>query len=190
MRRPLILAALLVILGILALVAVGVANFLARLEVPEFWRDFGSFLSLFLTTLGLGYTVYQVTLIETAARAAERAAHEARQESRRRLLQFTAASVHRLITMADNDLAHSEWGKAAIRLDDLADQSAQIGGHVEEWRELIQGLREAAGGCRDLETKRKMRPFLEKWYRLLRNLRTRLDSHIGPLQSEIFEVEP
>ena len=170
------------ILGGLAIVAIIIAVMVTDRGVSEYWRDLATFVSLFLTVLGLGYTVYQVTLIETAAWAAQRAANEAGEESRRRLFQYTAASVHRLIRAITTDIEHREWGKAEIRLDDLADQAAQIGGSVEEWRQLVDGLREAASKCRSLHSGRLKKPALEKWHQLLAELRTRLDAHFGPLQ--------
>ncbi len=66
----------LAILGGLAVVACGIALIIAGAGVAEFWRDFVGFFSLFVTILGLGYTVYQVTLIETAALAAQKAAQD------------------------------------------------------------------------------------------------------------------
>lgn len=171
-------------LGCGAVVAALVAIALARsgLVASDFWRDLLGWFSLFLTLLGLGYTVYQVTLIESAARAAEHAANLAREESRRRLIQFTAASVHRLINEVALDLERGDWGKAVIRFNDLADQAAQIGGQQQEWPPLVRGLRDAASECLALESKRHGKPTREKWRRLLTELRTRLDAFFGPLQ--------
>jgi hypothetical protein len=166
----------------LVVIAFTVAVLIALASVSEFWRDFVGFFSLFVTVLGLGYTIYQVSLIETAALAAEKAAQEARGESRRRLLQFTAASVHRLVSAAASNLERREWAKAEIRLDDLADQAAQIDSQEDEWKQLVQQLRDAAVSCRALESGRRKKPFHEKWGTLLTDLRTRLDAHFGPLQ--------
>lgn len=172
------------ILAFLALVASIVAVLLAACEIPVFWREFGSYLSILYTILGLGYTIYQVTLSEAAARAAEQAAKQARAESQRRLILFTTNSVHRLIGLVESDLNRSEWGKAAIRLDDLADQAAQLGNFVGDWSELVHGLREASSVCRALENYHARKPFREKWNRLLRDVKARLDAHLGPFQTD------
>lgn len=177
----------LLILGIAALV---VAPFLAlvlswtKAAASEGCHDFIAWFSLFLTILGLGYTVYQVTLIESSTRAAEKAAEGARQESRRRLFQLTAASVHQLINAVSDDLERREWGKAVIRLNNLADQAAQIGGPDAEWGELVRGLREAAADCLALESQRRGRPAHVKWLNLLTVLRARLDAFFGPLRTD------
>jgi hypothetical protein len=172
-------------LGIGAGVMAIIAFVLARSGViaSDFWRDFVGLLSLFLTLLGLGYTVYQVTLIESAARVAAVAAKQAHEESRRRLFQFTVASVHRLIDAVASDLERKEWGKAVIRLNDLADQAAQIGAQQLEWTQLVRGLRDIAEECLALENERRKKAKHEKWNELLMELRTRLDAHFGPLQN-------
>jgi hypothetical protein len=173
-------------LGCGAVAALFVALILARTAVTasDTWRDFVAWFSLFLTFLGFGYTVYQVTLIESAARAARDAANQAREESRRRLLQFTAASVHQLINAVSDNLERREWGKAVIRLNHLADQAAQIGGQEAGWADLVRGLREAAAECLALESERHVRPMHTKWLTLLTDLRARLDTFFGPLRTE------
>lgn len=150
----------------------------------EFWRDFVAWFSLFLTALGLGYTVYQVTLIESAARAAKQAAEQAREENRRRLFQITAASIHQLINTVSYDLERREWGKAVIRLHNLADQTAQIGGQQAEWEHLVRQLREAASECQALESARRRRVSYVKWIDVLTLLRIRLDTIFGPLRTD------
>ncbi|HTU20726.1 MAG TPA: hypothetical protein VMG10_21880 [Gemmataceae bacterium] len=176
----------LLVLGIVAVLALFLAIELTwtGLVASEAWRDFVAWFSLFLTTLGLGYTVYQVTLIESSARAAKKAAEGARLESRRRLFQLTAASIHQLINAVSDDLERREWGKAMIRLNNLADQAAQIGGSDMEWVELVHGLREAAADCLALESQRRGRPTHAKWLNLLTDLRTRLDAFFGPLRTD------
>src|SRR5271165_2943956 len=99
MRRLWVLGFLAVLAGI---VAAGLALF--GIVALDPWRDLVAWLSLFVTTLGLGYTVYQVTLIESATRAARLAADQAREESRRQVIRFTAASIHRLINEASSFL--------------------------------------------------------------------------------------
>jgi hypothetical protein len=171
------------LVGVGAVGAFVVALTLARTAVAasDTYRDFVAWFSLFLTLLGLGYTVYQVTLIETATRAAREAAKQEREEARRRLFQFTAASVHQLINAVSIDLERREWGKAVIRLNNLADQTAQIGGQRTEWMELVQGLRAAAAECLALESERHRRPTHEKWLQMLTDLRSRLDAFFGPM---------
>lgn len=176
----------LLILGILAILALVLAIVLASMKVvaSDAWRDFAAWFSLFLTFLGFGYTVYQVTLIESATRAARDAANQAREESRRRLLQFTAASVHQLINAVSDDLERREWGKAVIRLNYLADHAAQIGGQESGWAELVRGLRKAGAECLALESERHGKPTHTKWLALLTTLRARLDAFYGPLWTE------
>ncbi|HZT80704.1 MAG TPA: hypothetical protein VFA26_10795 [Gemmataceae bacterium] len=172
-------------LGGLAVVAGMFAALLSVLNVvaSEAWRDFAAWFSLFLTVLGLGYTVTQVTLAESAARAAEIAANAAREEARRRVSQFTAASAHRLINEVSGCLERQEWGKASMRLYDLADQAAQIAGGRAEWVQLVVGVREAAAKCAALESGRGKRATHAKWINLLTELRARLDAHFGPLST-------
>lgn len=160
-------------------VAAGLAS--SRMVASDAWRDFIGWLSLFITTLGLGYTVYQVTLVKTAARAARKAAEQAREESRRQFSRFTAASLHRMVNETAACLERQEWGKAVLRLYDLADQAAQIGGEAEEWAGLVRNLRQAAKKCAALESGRRRDPTHEKWAELLMELRARLDTHFRPL---------
>jgi hypothetical protein len=176
MRRLWILGGLAVAAGV---VAGGLS--LSHVIASDAWRDFVGWLSLFFTTLGLGYTVYQVTLIEAATRAARGAADRAREDIRQQLSRFTAASIHRLINEASTFLEREEWGKAVLRLHDLADQAAQIGGDSEEWTALVRGLRDAAGVCAALERGRRTQTTHDKWNRLLTELPTRLDAHFRPL---------
>jgi hypothetical protein len=166
-----------------AVVACAVAFGLAVSGViaSDVWRDFVGWLSLFITTLGLGYTIYQVTLIEAATRAAREAADRTREDIRHQLSLFTAASIHRLINEASTFLERKEWGKAVLRLHDLADQAAQISEASEEWAALVRGLRDAAVACAALESERRNRATHEKWTRLLTDLRTRLDDHFRPM---------
>jgi hypothetical protein len=173
------------LLGCLVVIAAVGAVLLARHGVvaSDFWRDLVAWFSLFLTVLGLGYTIIQVTLIESASRAAHEAAARERTESRKRLFQFTAASVHKLISDVDDYRNREEWGKAVLRLHDLADHTAQIGGQRADWMEIVRGLREAAAECAALESGRHKRPTHEKWTILLTDLRTRLDDHFGTLQT-------
>lgn len=176
----------LIVLGILAVLALLLAAGLAwtRTAASESWRDFLAWFSLFLTLLGLGYTVYQVTLIESSARAAETAAQAAREESRRRLFQFTAASIHQLINAVSDDLERREWGKAVIRLNNLADQTAQLGGQEAAWTELVREIRQTAAECHALESSRRSRTTHVKWITLLSTLRDRLDAFFGPLRTD------
>ena len=148
----------------------------------DFWRDFVAWFSLFLTGLGLGYTVYQVTLIESTTRAAKQAAEQAREENRQRLFQFTAANAHQLIDAVSDDLERHEWGKAVIRLNNLADHTAQVGGQETGWRELVRNIREVAAQCHALESERRSRTSHVKWTSLLMDLRTRLDRLLGPFE--------
>lgn len=176
----------LLVLGIVAVLALVLAIWLAcrGLVASDVWRDFAAWFSLFLTFLGFSYTVYQVTLIASAARAARDAASQAREESRRRLFQFTAASIHQLINAVSDDLERQQWGKAVIRLNNLADEAAQIGGQETEWMELVRELRLTAADCHALESGRRRRATHAKWFAMLRRLRTRLDVFFGPLRTD------
>lgn len=174
----------LVVLGIAAVLALLLAVLLAwtKAVASESWRDFVAWFSLFLTGLGLGYTVYQVTLIESAARAAKQAAEQARQETRQRLTHFTVANAHQLITAVNDDLERREWGKAVIRLNNLADHTAQVGGREAGWRELVRNIREIAAQCHALESERRSRTAHVKWASMLMDLQTRLDAFLGPFE--------
>jgi hypothetical protein len=64
------------------------------------WRDIFSIAGLLITTAGLAYTIYQVRLVKSVAKAAQEAAEKAFAETRRDFHRYVAANAHRFVNEA------------------------------------------------------------------------------------------
>lgn len=152
-----------------------------------FWLDFlavGGFVLTIVgfvaTLLSLYYAIRQLRETKSAAVAAREAATAALVESRRNYLRHVAANSHRYVNEVIIHVENQAWQYAALRLDDLADQLAQLGiedpeckpfaDEVRSWAATAKG--HAAGGGRKFAA--------TKWTRFLLRLRAKIDSYYGP----------
>src|SRR4051812_24558135 len=94
--------------------------------MSEGWRDAISIVSLIATVVGLLYAIAQIRKTKSAANAAKEAADKALAESRRSYHRFAARNARRLVSEAKIHVDNKAWALAAFRLNDLADQVAQL----------------------------------------------------------------
>ena len=147
--------------------------------VPNTWRDVLTIAGLTLTLLGLAYTIYQVRRATSAADAAKNAAEATRAEARDRFRLFTGVALQGMAQEAIAYIEDEQWGKATLRLDDLAEEVSRLGDD-SEWDSLAGGLRDAANECRGLDSGRYTKKMYPKWQQLLKDLRAKLSSRFGP----------
>ena len=123
--------------------------------LPNTWRDTlaiaGLVLGLvgfLLTLVGLWYAIRQVRQATSAAAAAKNAAEATPAQDARPLPPVHRGRLAR--HGGSTYLEAAQWGKAAIRLDDLADDISRLEDDPE-WAPLADGLRDASNECKALE---------------------------------------
>jgi hypothetical protein len=118
------------------------------LALAEFWNNViavGGFIltavGFVVTVLSLIYAIRQIKETKSAATAARDAATAALAESRRYFQRYVAANCHRYVHEVIIHVENKEWHLAALRLDDLADQVAQLSSEDHAWQRFVDELR-------------------------------------------------
>jgi hypothetical protein len=146
--------------------------------MSEGWRDAVSITSLVATIVGLWYAIVQIRRTKSAANAAREAADKALAESRRSYHRYTLANAQRFIKEAKIHVENKTWALAAFRLNDLADQAAQLVGEDPEWRLFANELREWEATCQGQARGLKKTFTVLKWSEFTRRLQSLSDK--GP----------
>lgn len=108
----------------------------------EIWRDLISLAGLALTLVALVYAIIQIRMTKTAARAAEEAAKKTLAESHLNFFKYIAATAHRFISEVKIHINDGKWEEAGGRLNDLADQIAQMSSLDPDWQRFAELLRQ------------------------------------------------
>jgi hypothetical protein len=148
--------------------------------LTDFWRDVVSLVGFLMTAAGLVYAILQIRKTKSAAEAAGEAARRALLESRLSFQRYAAGNAHRFANEAKMHVDRQEWDKAATRLNDLADQVAQLAHLNEEWRQLTDNLRNWAATCTRHAAGVKTRFAKNKWVEFAVVLQGKLDHYYGP----------
>jgi hypothetical protein len=148
----------------------------------DFWRDILAILGFVLTALGLLYAIVQIRLTKSAAQAAEEAAKKTLAESQLSFQRYAAATAHRFISEAKIHVENKQWEKAAVRINDVADQVAQLAGFDAEWQQYAEKLRNWAAVCQRHAIGELSRFVSLKWIGFLVQLQAKIDSCHGPFK--------
>lgn len=162
---------------------------LALLAMNELWTDIVAISGLAVTTIGfvatllsLYYAIRQLKETKTAAEAASAAARATLDDSRRNYHRYVAAMSIRFLNEAIIHVDNQTWTLAASRLDDLADQMAQLEIVDPDCKELATELRTWSVTVRRLATGGLTRFANPKWATFLVRLRGKMDNHFGPFR--------
>jgi uncharacterized membrane protein len=156
--------------------------------MSEGWRDAVSIASLVATVAGLWYAIVQIRRAKSAANAAKEAADKALAESRRNYHRYAVANAHRFIKEAKIHVENKTWILAAFRLNDLADQVAQLASEDPEWRQLADNLRKWEAACQDQDRGLKKTFAVLKWGEFTRRLQAKIDVWSGPFPATTEEA--
>lgn len=161
-------------------------------QAPGFLSDhqrdaislFGA-LGTIATLVGLYIAYIQLKRVRNAAERAQQAANEAAENSRRQFSRYTISNAHRFMHEATIYVDASAWKLAAIRLDDLADQAAQVaqalGQTDPEWEESVNDLRSWSAAFRRIDSGKKFAPSQRnKWDEFAPTMQKRIDAYHGP----------
>jgi hypothetical protein len=155
--------------------------------LTDFWRDLLSLVGFGLTAAGLVYAILQIRKTKSAAEAAEEAAKRVLTESERNFQRYAAANAHRFVNEAKMHVNSQEWEKAATRLNDLADQAAQLAYTDEDWRQLADDLRTWAATCMK-HARGKAKFPMNNWVAFSVRLQRKIDHYHGPFAATSEEV--
>src|SRR5437016_4009539 len=148
--------------------------------LSDVWRDIISIGGFALTFAGLLYTMRQVWLAKTAAEAARTAATKTLIEARTNFEKYVASNAHRFIHEAKAHIEAAQWALAALRLNDLADQLAQLGLFRPALWEFVSAVRERAG-LRSRLASGELPVFnTRKWLAFSVTLQSAIDAVHGP----------
>jgi hypothetical protein len=121
-------------------------------------------------------------LTKSAAQAAEEAAKKTLAESQLNYRRYAAATAHRFFSEAKIHLDNEAWETAAGRINDVADQVAQLVSFDAEWQQFAEQLRKWARVCRRHATSERPRFDTPKWTTFTILLQRKIDSWHGPFQ--------
>lgn len=171
-----------------------VIAFIAPL-MSEGWRDILSIVSftvgivsLGVTVVGLLYAIAQIRKTKSAVDAAKEAADEAVAESKRSYHRYAAGNAQRLIKEAKIHVDNKAWALAAFRLNDLADQVAQLASEDAAWRQLADTLRKWETACQGQARGVKKGFAVLKWSEFIRRLQAKIDEWSGPFPTSTQEA--
>lgn len=147
-------------------------------------------LGLIIGIGGFGYTIYQVRKTKKAADAARAAATQTLDESRRRFTRFVASYAYRLLNDARTRVDSEKWELAALRVNDLADQVAQLIPAEPELQTTVDELREFGQFFVKKARETERRFAHQKWGNLLVRLQSQLDRLHAPFPLHTERTEP
>jgi hypothetical protein len=155
--------------------------------LDEFLRDLLSIagvavsvLGTLATLLGLYYAILQIRKTASAAQAASEAAKNTLEESQRNFHNYAIANANRFVNEAKIHIENGHWERAAVRLNDLADQGAQLVSNDEGWADTVAELRDWGNICLRLKKEEIKRFPTAKWLLFLQDLQAKIDSRYGP----------
>ena len=152
----------------------------------EFWRDVISVSSAVITIVGfvltvvsLIYAIRQIWKTQSAADAALEAAGQAVTEGRRSFERYTLANALRYFAATKLFINGLLWDKASLRLNDLAEQRAQLASVDPIWTELTAELRKWSDTFARIS--RHETKFSDpKWSKFAIKLQSKIDERHGP----------
>src|SRR5260370_18879872 len=100
-----------------------------------------SIIGFLATLVSLYYAIRQVREAKCAAEAARDAANAVLAESKQNYLRYVVGSSHRFLNEAIIHIGNQAWHLAAVRMDDLADQIAQLANLDPQCQRLVDELR-------------------------------------------------
>lgn len=156
--------------------------------LSDFWRDFIALFGLALTMIALVYAIIQIRMTKSAAKAAEDAAKKTLNENQLSFLRFMASNANRYFNETKTHIDNQEWEKAALRLNDVADQVAQLAALDPEWLRFVEELRIWSAKCRRLAKRELTRFTKSKWLSFHVLLQSRIDSCHGPFRGASEEL--
>jgi hypothetical protein len=110
------------------------------------------------------------------------------EENRRGYLRYTAANSLRLLREVIIHLDGQRWQFVALRLDDLAEQVAQMMEMDGEWQDLVEELRVWSAKIKEIDSGRKQ--FARnKWQSFLLRFQAKLDRQHGPFAMHLATTE-
>ena len=125
----------------------------------DHWRDIFSIVGVIgtvLTLIGLMVSIIQIRRTRRASEEATSAANQTRDTIRSQLSRYTAATLLRQLTEAQNAFSRQDWKLVVVRLGDLAEQVAQILAHSDrlggDWTIAASKLRKWQQAARGFET--------------------------------------
>ncbi len=148
--------------------------------LSDVWRGIISIGGFLLTFAGLLYTARQVWLAKDAAEAAKHAANQMLDESRKSFRRYAASNAHRFVNEAKVFIESAEWGFAAMRLSDLADQLGQLGALSLSAGQSAADARKWSGTCGRLASGQLSRFPALRWIDFCVGLQSVLDSLHSP----------
>src|SRR5205823_4931065 len=109
---------------------------------------------------------------------------EARQASLRTVQRYTVAEVRSFFRQVRTYIDVKEWKPAAVRLDDMAEQIAQLGHIDTAWNTFVEEARSWVSKLRELKRGRMPESLSEKWGEFAGRLQAKIDSSYGILADQ------
>jgi hypothetical protein len=152
--------------------------------LTDIQRDFVSLTSLVVTVVGLFYAIVQIRKTKSAAEAAKKAL----MESQGNFHRYIAGNAQRFLGEARIHIDNKEWGKAAVRISDVADQVAQFLSSDAANAQDVVKLRDWAANCRRLASGELTKFAILKWESFSVNIQAKIDSWHGPFRGIVTEA--
>jgi hypothetical protein len=114
---------------------------LHRPLLSETWRDLVSLGSTAITLIGFALTIWQLRKTRGAAIAARDASTRAIEESRGHFRRYALANAVRCLAESKVYFEAESWRLVGLRLNDFADQVAQLASSDASWQPLLHELR-------------------------------------------------
>lgn len=160
----------------------------------EFYTQWGFYvgvLGLLVGFVGFGFTLWQVSKVQAAAKAAELAAQKTLAESKDAYERFVGAFASRFLSELQTAVHEKDWKLAAVRSHDLAELLATlpdtgVATMDDAVAEGKKSLREFGQQFAEMTTanaaKLQAKLVKDKWKPLLQLLHTRLDQLLAPFR--------
>lgn len=159
--------------------------------LTNYWRDvfnvvslIAGGISLVVSIVGLVYSVLSwkaASKAKTAAEAAREAAEQARNESLRKFEAYAAGKLRDYIHQALDYLHRCEWGKAALLLRELGEQTGHFAIQDSTWLQSADDLRQMATSCVEWEANGREKGHPKKWNWLLNDVLAKLPAYHRPI---------
>jgi hypothetical protein len=151
------------------------------------WRDAVNLIGFAITILSLYIAYFQIRKMTTAAEAARDAAEQTRNQNRDQFRQYVASTLRRFLTELRLFVDTESWDRAALRLDDVAEQLSQLAliadpanpGTMGISREIAAAARDWANTCRKIKSQ-KARLVRSKFDQYVHRVHGSIDSICGP----------
>jgi hypothetical protein len=144
----------------------------------------------FLATLfSLWYAIRQVKKAKSAAEAARDAAQATLAQSKQQFVRYVAGNSQRFVNEVIIYIRNRAWHLAALRLNDLADQLAQMAIFDPECQRFVEGLRTWSATLHRLDRGEITRFAATRWADFLLALHAKIDSYYGPFPAAEQELD-